>query len=96
MPRTNLPPSDGPRDTACGPLDAELVTARLEEAGATLLALPGTGHCCPACQLHMGNWSWLVGPRGLGGGGCLGSSNSLIARRTNRLVRTMSKTNAAA
>jgi len=43
MPRTNLPPSDGPRDTASGPLDAELVTARLEEAGATLLALPGTG-----------------------------------------------------
>jgi hypothetical protein len=43
MPRTNLPPSDGPRDIACRPLVAELVTSRLEEAGATLLALPGTG-----------------------------------------------------
>ena len=43
MRRTNLPRSDGPRDTPCEPVDAELVTARLEEAGATLLALPGTG-----------------------------------------------------
>src|SRR5208283_2721969 len=43
MPRTNLSPSDSARDTACGPLDPEFVTARLEEAGATLLALPGTG-----------------------------------------------------
>ncbi len=43
MPRTNLCPSDSTRDTTCGPLDPEFVTARLEEAGATLLALPGTG-----------------------------------------------------
>ena len=43
MSRTNFSPSDSPRDTACRPMDAQLVTARLEEAGATLLALPGTG-----------------------------------------------------
>jgi hypothetical protein len=43
MPRINLVPSDSPSETECGALDAQRVIVRLEEAGATLLALPGTG-----------------------------------------------------
>jgi hypothetical protein len=43
MPRTNVFSLDDTLDGACGPPDVQLVTARLEEAGATLLALPGTG-----------------------------------------------------
>ena len=43
MPRTNAFSLDDTLDGACGPTNAQLVTARLEEAGATLLALPGTG-----------------------------------------------------
>ena len=43
MSRTYAFTPDDPLDIACGPPDAKLVTARLEEAGATLLALPGTG-----------------------------------------------------
>ena len=43
MPQTNAFTSDNPLDIACGLPDAKLVTARLEEAGATLLSLPGTG-----------------------------------------------------
>jgi hypothetical protein len=43
MTRTDLASMDSTRDAQPEPIDAEFVIARLEEAGATLLALPGTG-----------------------------------------------------
>jgi hypothetical protein len=43
MTRGNLFPADSGRGTQPSPTDDQFVIARLEEAGATLLALPGTG-----------------------------------------------------
>ena len=43
MTRFGLSSTDSERDTQPAPIDAPFVIARLEEAGATLLALPGTG-----------------------------------------------------
>jgi hypothetical protein len=43
MTRGNLSPSDSGRGTQPTPIDDQFVIARLEEAGATLLAMPGTG-----------------------------------------------------
>jgi uncharacterized protein DUF6362 len=43
MPRINPLLSDDPPNIECGTLDAQRVIVRLEEAGATLLALPGSG-----------------------------------------------------
>jgi hypothetical protein len=43
MTRIDLSSADSARDEQPMPIDAPFVIARLEEAGATLLALPGTG-----------------------------------------------------
>jgi hypothetical protein len=43
MTQISLAPEDSGRDAREVPTDAQFVIARLEEAGATLLALPGTG-----------------------------------------------------
>src|ERR1700677_2645214 len=43
MTRIGLLSADSARDAQPAPIDAPFVIARLEEAGATLLALPGTG-----------------------------------------------------
>jgi hypothetical protein len=43
MTQTRLSSADSTQDSQPTPIDAEFVIARLEEAGATLLALPGTG-----------------------------------------------------
>ena len=43
MTGTSLSSADGMRDTQPARIDDQFVIARLEEAGATLLALPGTG-----------------------------------------------------
>jgi len=43
MTRNNLSSTSSVRDAQPEPIDAPFVIARLEEAGATLLALPGTG-----------------------------------------------------
>ena len=43
MTRVGLLSTDNGQDAQPAPIDAPFVIARLEEAGATLLALPGTG-----------------------------------------------------